>query len=632
MAATKREFSLLWMVSFFLLLVVGCTGLPDVSDLIAEDQELIESTPGVHTTAPVEIILLEPTPTAMPMNESKITPILFVSDRGTARTTDIYLVNSDGSGLTRLTKDLANDHDPSWSPDREQIAFTSDRSGVNQIYLLTLENMEVVQLTDNLAGAVSPTWSPDGARIAFVEPDPDNSTIFVMESNKEGEVTQVPVVLFGLANLAWAPKGEVIAFSALPEGGSSAERDIFSLDMSENILVNLTNSHGENDKPSWTPDGDRIAFQSDRDGDENIYVMQSDGTLQTPLTDDPAADLDPDWSSEGNLIAFSSDRRGKFDIHLMSGSGADQRALVSFSADDRQPSWSPQPAPIVDELAAAAGAHRDRRDLLVISAIGGKKIEVAMSASSDETMPDWSPDGNRIVFASTLGGNYDLYIVNADGSGEPFQLTQHSGADMHPAWSPDGSKIAFESKRDEGDWDVMIIDINGSDLRNLTANSQADDGNPSWSVNGEQIVFSSNRGDDFDIYVMDARGSDDPLQLTNLPGDEYHPDWSPDGERIAFRALSPTTGKYQLYVMDSDGGSLEPLFSSQANDDLPDWSPNGRLIAFASDRANPGSRTQAGKFDIFIYSLLTGDILQVTQGDKDVSYPDWKPSKKPANP
>jgi len=632
MEGTRRESQILWLGLFFLLLVAGCAGLPDISDLLEGDLESPESTPDVQPAVQVEVVLLEPTPTATPRSEDTITPILFASDRGAAGTSDIYQVNSDGSGLIRLTKDPANDSDPGWSPDRAQIVFTSDRTGISQIYILTMEDMEVVQLTNHPAGAMSPTWSPDGRRVAFVSTNADNRTILIQESRAGGEITRVPVDVTGLANLAWAPSGDIIAFSAFVVGGTGEERDIYSLDISRNTMVNLTNQPGDDDNPSWTPKGDKLAFQSDRDGDENIYVMQADGTLQTPLTDDPAADVEPDWSSDGCLIAFSSDRSGAFDIHLMSDSGAEQSALAPFDADDLQPHWPPPAAQIVSELAVAAGVHTDLRDLFVLSDTGTKIIEVLKSDTSDETMPDWSPDGSRIVLASNLAGNYDIYIVNADGSGEPLQLTKHTGADMHPAWSPDGAKITFEAKRDEGDWNVWVVDVDGSNLRNLTANSSADDGNPDWSADGTQIVFSSNRGNDFDIYLMNVDGSGEPLQLTSLPGDEYHPDWSPDGKRIAFRGLSPTAENFQLYVMDSDGWSPEPLFSSQANDDTPDWSADGQRIAFASDRANPSSRTQAGKYDIYLYDLSNGEIVQVTQGDKDVRYPAWKPHQNPVAP
>ena len=280
MNLTQRGIQLLLFGLFFLLLVIGCAGLPDVTDLIESDQEAPESTPGVGATAPVELVVLEPTPTPGAGSADTVTPLLFVSDRGTVGRTDVYQVNSDGSGLVRLTTDPANDYDPGWSPDRNQIAFTSDRSGISQVYILTLENMEVVQLTSHPAGAVSPTWSPDGERIAFVEPTPDTSNIIIMESGGEGEMTRVRVDHTGLANLAWAPNGERMAFSAQTDGGNNEDRDIYTIELEGSHTVNLTNHAGVDDNPSWSPDGNLLAFQSDRDGDDNIYIMQADGSLQ----------------------------------------------------------------------------------------------------------------------------------------------------------------------------------------------------------------------------------------------------------------------------------------------------------------------------------------------------------------
>jgi Tol biopolymer transport system component len=640
----------LWLAPFLALFLVGCSELSAVSELLEPTPEAADPTPKAQPTVQFEVVLVDPTPTALAAVGVDVPPILFVSNRGATGTTDIYQINADGSGLIRLTDDPANESDPLWSPDRRRIAFASDRTGTSQIYLLSIEDFSVAQLTDHPGGAVSPTWSPDGGQIAFVEPDPEGRTILIIESQGGGETTRLPVDVNGVDNLDWAPKGNVIAFSAQADGQDD-NRDIFTLDMGVNLLINLTNQPGDDDNPAWAPNGERLAFQTDRDGENNIYVMQANGALQTPLTTDPGSDVEPDWSSDGRLIAFSSDRGGEFDIHVMSESGADQSALAPFEAEDRGPRWPPAPAPSVDELAIAAGVVSDLRDLYIVGAAGTRRSQITASGTRDDTMPDWSPDGGQLVFASNLDGDYDIYVtpppgtgapgsagasqdaqVQAAGSGEPIRLTDHPGADMHPSWSPDGTQIVYEAKGDEGDWDVWVMNADGSASRNLTANEPSHDGNPAWSPDGQRIAFSSNRGGDFDIYVINADGSGDPVRLTRAGGNDFHPAWSPDGTQIAYRSDSETTGKHQIFIVSSEGLLARLLIPSPANDDMPAWSPDGLRVAFASDRASPGAGTQGGKYEIYVFDLATGAIRQVTQGDLDARYPAWRPQKPSVTP
>jgi Tol biopolymer transport system component len=123
-----------------------------------------------------------------------------------------------------------------------------------------------------------------------------------------------------------------------------------------------------------------------------------------------------------------------------------------------------------------------------------------------------------------------------------------------PAWSPDGSSIAFHSLRD-GNYDIYVMDADGSNEIRLTTDGSADL-NPVWSPDGLRIAFVSTRDADYELYVMNADGSDQQ-RLTESGGRDEHPTWSPDGSRIAFS--SDRDGRRELFVMDADGTNLERL-------------------------------------------------------------------------
>ena len=171
----------------------------------------------------------------------------------------------------------------------------------------------------------------------------------------------------------------------------------------------------------------------------------------------------------------------------------------------------------------------------------------------------------------------------SDDSSEPRNLTNHEQADSWPAWSFDGQHIAFSSNRD-GNFEIYVMDSDGSDgsnPRRLTDNL-ASDRHPAWSPDGQHIAFSSNRdgNNNNDIYVMGSDGSA-PRRLTdNLASDEF-PAWSSDGQHIAFS--SSRDGNYEIYVMGSDGSAPRRLTDNLASDRHPAWSPDGRHIAFSSE-------------------------------------------------
>jgi Tol biopolymer transport system component len=283
----------------------------------------------------------------------------------------------------------------------------------------------------------------------------------------------------------------------------------------------------------------KIAFVSDRDGNNEIYVMNADGSEQTRLTDNLGDDSAPSWSSDGTKIVFVRGvENDPGEIYVMNADGSEQTRLTNSPGFDSEPSWSPDGSKI------AFMSDRDSIPLSVPPA--GVEIYVMNADGSEQTRltnarynvsPEWSPDGNKIVFtsviASTFQGNpiglFEIFVMNADGS-EQTQLT-NTAFNGDPTWSPDGTKIVFK-----GDG-ISIMNADGSEQTMLTDN-QIDYSEPSWSPDGTRIAFQASLPDNSvvpfnpnrqhtQIFVMNADGSEQ-TQLTNNSASDTTPAWGPE--------------------------------------------------------------------------------------------------------
>jgi Tol biopolymer transport system component len=274
--------------------------------------------------------------------------IAFISDRD--GNWEIYVMNPDGSGQTRLTNSPDEDRLPSWSPDGRYIAFASNRQGDWGIYVLDVEAArrgggiaEATRLTKWPGNDRDPAWSPDGTRLAFSSPRDDDWEIYLIAVDGRGE-TQLTNNRAADWLPAWSPDGKRIAFvsdrdgnweiytmnAAPPAGGTGGSEQ-----------TNRTNNAADDWVPAWSPDGTHIAFQSNRDGNWEIYTMNTDGTEQTNLTNDPSDDWDPAWSPDGRRIVFMSERDGNREIYTMNAEDGSQVIRLTHNpAADKSPVWS----------------------------------------------------------------------------------------------------------------------------------------------------------------------------------------------------------------------------------------------------------------------------------------------------
>jgi Tol biopolymer transport system component len=299
-------------------------------------------------------------------------------------------------------------------------------------------------------------------------------------------------------------------------------------------------------------------------------------TEPPPTATATATPLPPLSGSGGGVIAFQSDRDRQDEIYVMNADGSDQRLLISnLRALDSMPDWSPDGGKI-------ALASRDRgRDFEIcvvsvtddLTAIDGKTALRLTDNDFDDLHPTWSPDGSQIAFFSERDGYSEIYVIDVDGAGER-QLTDNDVNDKDPAWSPDGTQIAFISRRD-GDYDIYVMQADGGDQRPLTDND-TNEWSPAWSPDGTQIVFASDLDNERHLYVMGADGSS-PRRLTDasFPWND-DPAWSPDGTQIAFR--SNRGGFVDVYLMNADGSSNPQQLTDNAEidqDRAPSWRPGG---------------------------------------------------------
>jgi WD40 repeat protein len=230
--------------------------------------------------------------------------------------------------------------------------------------------------------------------------------------------------------------------------------------------------------------------------------------------------------------------------------------------------------------------------------------------------PAWSPDGSRLAFLSNRAGNWEVFVMNADGSGVT-QLTDTQRHEDAPAWSPDGRFIVFSSERD-GNAEIYRMAVDGTDVARLTNAPLTLDIQPVYSPDGARLAYVAIQNGAGRLFVMNGDGSN-PQPLSEGEGESRSPAWSPDGQRLVFASDRANAGVFELYELTLATGAVRALTNSGTQNGSPHYSPDGRHILFDSNRD--------GNCDVYRLNLETLGVTALTRSERPLfnGDPSWRP-------
>ena len=396
-------------------------------------------------------------------------------------------------------------HELQWSPDEQYLAYIDTSSQSNEIAwlrVLRIVDGEATAITDGLTRNLSPSWSADSKMLYYVSNRGGSLDLWQQPMDAGipvGDPERVTVGV-GMQSATFSPDGSRLAYVRGGNLGNLWRVPVFAdRPATWADAEQLTFDEARIDYVDVSSDGDRVAFNSERSGNQDIWVMPTAGGEMQQLTTDRAPDISPNWSPDGQQLTFYSLRSGNRDVWIMPAAGGTARQLTTHEATDWFPSWSP------DGTEIAFGSNRNGNDdIWVVAAAGGEPRQV-----SDDRGPDYqgkfSPDGRWLTFQRQGA----VWRVPTAG-GEPERLTNGSEA----KWRLDSQELYFVRRNTAGQRNVWVVSLANSAERQVTELSDSRPGNfRFFSTEGDYVYFTW-REIKGDIWVMDvvqdeANGSDD---------------------------------------------------------------------------------------------------------------------------
>ena len=510
---------------------------------------------------------------------------------------------------------------PVWSPNGAQLAYVAEVDGYRQLFVRPMPGGGERQLTQGRRDHIQPAWSPDGKRIAFVrgasatgklEPSEvdgyyfEGAELWSLELDS-GEETK----LFDNAfNPSYSPDGQRMAFDAQLAGGQR----LWVSDTRGRNPRQVTSDSSEavtHTQPRWSPDGTKLVFRRIEKLKSDIAIAAVATQAVTRVTDDYIFDLDPTWSPDGRSIYFSSYRGGGLNLWRVpvgpTGAPAGPaEQLTTGAGEDVQPTLHPDGRRLVF---AVRGIHSDLWRLPVSPETGRATgaPEPVLATSRVESRGAYSPDGRRMAFNSDRSGEMNLWLRD-ENSGER-RITSGPGGDYQPTWSPDGTMLVFFSARG-GNTDIWRVNLTDTALTRLT-DDPALDTNPFYSPDGKRIAFVSDRSGRSEVWLMNADGSGQ-RQLASVGCWGHFLIWTKDGRAVVFRGESER--QIQIFRVDIESGELTPLPHVLSGGHMS-FSPSQSLIMDVIGHKVLWAHPMDGRPAYQVYQFADPDVR--------IDYPRW---------
>jgi eukaryotic-like serine/threonine-protein kinase len=371
--------------------------------------------------------------------------------------------------------------------------------------------------------------------------------------------------------------------------------DIYSQRVGGSNPQNLTDNPANDTQPAFSPNGQYIAFRSERDGG-GIFLMGASGESARRLSERGLA-YHPAWSPDSSEVIYTEEpvenprERSVKPSHLWAVNvNTLQRRLIA-EVDAAQPSWSPNGL----RIAYCALAKNGQRNIWTMT-VKGDQIRAITDGPMTDWNPIWASDGQALYFVSDRSGSMQLWRVAVDEAsgqtlGDPELVPTPAAYSQHPTLASDGKRLAFVQLTPLYALHRYAFDAERGRLvgepKPLLQNAKAMF-NPDVSPEGQRLVYYASDGGQEDLFWLNSDGSNQPQQLTDDPANDRAPRWSPDGNRLAF--YSNRTGNWELWTLNADGSGLRQVTFASSPDQaafFPTWSADSSKLLFMLRRLQP---------------------------------------------